>query len=206
MQDLYSLWRDFWKFTGIKNHTINWIDSPRIGDINFMIPLYLVLILSFIIFILKFRTLTRQSLIKALIFSSISAGILFAVRLDYTWFMNWQQDRKYLYSKSVYDRQTIVFPAPWPNIIAADIKNIVPPGKSVRLYVKDSIFRAELKYFLLPVEVSDSGSFITVYDDTIQFDPVRNTLAKDNQIIAANAVPIYKIDKVTLYLDRGQYK
>ncbi|HUJ16954.1 MAG TPA: hypothetical protein VL197_03090 [Nitrospirota bacterium] len=202
MQHWYSLWQNFWKFTEVENHYINWIDAPRVGDINFTIPLYLFLLVLFIVLLVRTRTMNRYSLIRAFTFSCIAAGVLFAVRMDYTWCMNWRLDQAYLYPKSIPERQALLLPEPWPHVIAAGIKEIIPPGRSVKIYSNNRFFSLALKYYLLPVEVSEKGSYIVVYDNAVLFDPARNTLRKENQVIATNAALIYKFDEVFIYQER----
>jgi hypothetical protein len=202
IQHACLLWQDFWEFSVIENHAINWIDAPRIGDIRFTVFLYLLLLVLFIAFVVGFRARDRYSLFRAFTFSCIAAGVLFAARMDYMWFMNWRLDQTYLYPKSIPERQALLLPEPWPHVIAAGIKEIIPPGRSVKIYSNNRFFSLALKYYLLPIEVSDRGSYIVVYDNAVLFDPARNTLRKENQLIATNAALIYKFDEVFMYRER----
>jgi hypothetical protein len=114
--------------------------------------------------------------------------------MDYTWFKVWVWDQNNLSSKSVYERQVILLPPPSPIIIASYIKETVQPIGAVRIYSNQNYFKLELKYYLLPVEVSDKGAWIVVYQDDIVFDAAYGTLTQEGQIIAENVRFVTKME------------
>jgi hypothetical protein len=218
---LSSSWEGFWTASTIKGTTINFIDTPFIGPIPFLIPLYLLLVLVAVaIFIVMTRDrphiqqiegslkknsrkghvdartrpqepnyrlpLKRQTVIKALLSASVAVATLFALRMDYGWYKLWQLDREVLSSRSLNERITL-FHGP-TYYFAEDLKRVVPPFEKVKIFTNDSYQEMVLRYYLLPIKVSENGNYIVVFRDNMVFDPSRNMLLKDGNVVEKNVI------------------
>ena len=188
---LTSWWQDFWQFHFDKT-VINFVETPQLGSLYFTIPLYAFLLLLFIIFINVLRPISKYVIIKAFIISCMIIGILFALRMDYTWFKTWQSDQYHLSSRSVYERQGIIMGI--GPVISSFLKETGHPPSAVRIYSNDHFFKEALTYYLLPVEVSDRGARVVVYDqDDIMFNQTNNTLTQKGHVIMENVLFVGKL-------------
>jgi hypothetical protein len=202
---------DFWTTSPIQGTTINFINTPFIGPMSFLIPLYLLLVfVAVAIFIAITRNhphiqhaddrsrpqesscrlpLKRQTVIKALLLASVTVATLFALRMDYGWYKLWQIDRGVLSSKSLNER--IAFLHGPVYYFAENIKSVVPPFAKVKIFTDDLYQKMVLRYYLLPIQVSEKGNYIVVFSNNMVFDPSRNMLLKDGTVVEENVIFIY---------------
>jgi hypothetical protein len=214
----------FWTANTIKKTTINYIDTPNIGTISFLIPLYVILFLvSLAILIVMIRAglktqhieeslkktshkghvdaqtrqrgpndrlpLKRQTVTRALLYGFVVIATLFALRMDYGWYKLWQLERKDLQSISL--NETIALFYGHTYYFAQELKRVVPSFEKVKIITNDSYQEMVLKYYLLPIQVSDNGNYIVVCSDAMDFDPSHNILLKDGNIVQKNVALIY---------------
>jgi hypothetical protein len=137
------------------------------------------------------RPVTRQSVVKSLLLSCVAAGALFAVRMDYTWYMQWRADRSSLGQRS-FDERISRVDGTGAYDFAQGLKKVIPPGATVRIYAgilegKAGILEGKVRYYLLPVKVSASAPYIAVFKDpAVSYDPVKKLLSREHEIVARN--------------------
>ena len=177
-------WREFWSVGYTKGTSVNFIGSPSSGRIPFMVQLYALLVFLTAGMLVMFRPVNRDSVLKSFVLSFIVVGMVFALRMDYTWYMMWRLDRASLSGKNLGERISLV-DATGAYDFAGEIRTIIPPGEKVRIY--GGAVATKLQYYLLPVKVSDKGRYIAVLKDSaITFDPVGRVLRRDDALIATH--------------------
>jgi hypothetical protein len=126
--------------------------------------------------------------------------------MDYGWFMQWRDDAAHFAPLSVTERIAALSQPYQPQYYVAKVKKILPPGNTIRVYSGDTELLFNLRYYLLPVEVSDHGDYIMVYGDNIEFDPRYNILTRKNEVIADSIGLVAQMDQVYLYRARETHK
>jgi hypothetical protein len=177
-------WGEFWNVPFASSTTVNFIETPLIADYPFLAPLYvLLLIIAFCMVALR-RPLTRRSVVKALLLSCVAAGALFAVRMDYAWYMQWRADRSSLGQRSLHERISRA-DGTGAYDFAEGLKKVVPPGSTIKIYA--GILEGKVRYYLLPVKVSETAPYIAVFKDpAVSYDPIKKLLSRDHEIVARN--------------------
>jgi hypothetical protein len=184
---------------------VNFIDSPFVGSISFLALVYLFLILAAACVIVVLRPVNAGNIMKAVVISFVAAGMLFALRMDYTWYMMWRLDSASLSHKSLDERVSLV-DGTGAYAFAEEVKKIIPSGENVRIYGGD--VAVKLKYYLLPLKVSDSGKYIAVCKGSmLTYDPSRKVLRGVDAVIA-NDVSLIKVfrEDFSLYRIDGAVK
>ena len=178
-------WGEFWNVPFARATTVNFVQTPLIGDYSFLAPLYVLLLLVALWLIALRRPVRAASITNALILACVVGGILFALRMDYTWYMQWRADRASLGPGSVDERISRV-EGTGAYDFARGVKKNIPAGGTVRIFA--GVLTGKVKYYLLPVKVSEGAPFIAVYKDpAISFDPAQKTLKRDDVVVATGA-------------------
>jgi hypothetical protein len=139
------------------------------------------------------RPLTRQSVVKSLLLSCVAAGALFAVRMDYAWYMQWRADRSSLGQRSFNERISLA-DGTGAYDFAQGLKKVIPRGSTVKIYA--GILEGKVRYYLLPVKVSESAPYIAVFrDPAVYYDPIKKLLSRDHEIMARNIVVVTALGK-----------
>jgi hypothetical protein len=187
-------WREFWNASYAKATSVNFIDSPFVGNISLLTLLYVFLILFVVCMIVVLRPVNASTIMKSVVVSFIAAGMLFALRMDYTWYMMWRLDSASLSHKSLDERVSLV-DGTGAYAFAEEVKKIIPPGENVRIYGGD--VAVKLKYYLLPLKVSDNGKYIAVCKGSaLTYDPAGKVLRGVDAVIANNVslIKVFKED------------
>lgn len=183
----------FWDVSSIRGTTINFVDTPVIGSVSFLIPLYilLALIAAAIFFIVRRnRAQVRGNAVaRALIPAFAAAALLFAIRMDYGWYKMWQLDRKGPPPGSLDEGIAEDLRTAYSFVL--DFKKTVPPAEKIRILTDDMYDRMVLKYYLLPVKVSGAANYIVVFSDNhVVFDPAGKILVQDGIVVEKNVALI----------------
>ena len=193
-------WGEFWSVPFARSTTVNFIDTPLIGDYSFLAPLYVLLLVLALCMVAFQRPVTRQSVVKSLLFSCVAAGAIFAVRMDYTWYMQWRADRASLGHRS-FDEQISRVDGTGAYDFAQGLKKIIPLGATVKIYAgtlegKAGILEGKVRYFLLPLKVSETAPYIAVFKDpAISYDPDKKLLLRDHEIVARDIEVVTAVGK-----------
>jgi hypothetical protein len=186
-------WGEFWSVPFTSSTTVNFVDTPLIGDYPFLAPLYILLLVIVVCMVALLRPVSRRSVVKALLLSCVAAGALFAVRMDYTWYMQWRADRSSLGQRS-FDERISRVDGTGSYDFAQGLKKVIPPGATVRIYA--GILEGKVRYYLLPVKVSARAPYIAVFKDpAVSHDPVKKLLERNHEIVARNVQLITAIGK-----------
>ena len=194
---LYQLigvyWGEFWNVPFASSTTVNFIETPLIGDYSFLAPLYvLLLVIAFFMVVLR-RPLSRRSVVESLLLSCVVAGALFAVRMDYAWYMQWRADRSSLGQRS-FDERISRADGTGAYDFSQGLKKVLPPGSTIRVYA--GILEGKVRYYLLPVKVSETAPYIAVFrDPAISYDPIKKSLSRDHEIVARNIEVVMAVGK-----------
>lgn len=195
------IWREFWRVDYLTPHTINYIDRLNVKNISFMTCLYFVMILLTICFFLFLKPFQPGNLLKSFLLAGTIAGVLFAARMDYTWLMWWEKDISVLSHLSTADKFALIEA---DNVygFADEVKKLVPPGERVRLFTDEeddqnrgyketeffvvkTYYVGKIKYHLLPLKLSEKGSYIAVFRSTrVIFNPSDDSLRRNGTLIA----------------------
>ncbi|HSA78160.1 MAG TPA: hypothetical protein VLG72_04800 [Nitrospirota bacterium] len=193
LQLLGVYWGKFWSVPFTSSTTVNFVDTPLIGDYPFLAPLYILLLVIVACLVALLRPVTRKSVVKSVILSCVAAGALFAVRMDYTWYMQWRADRSSLGQRS-FDERISRVDGTGAYDFAQGLKKVIPPDATVRIYA--GILEGKVKYYLLPVKVSARAPYIAVFKDpAVSHDPVKKLLERNHEIVARNVQLIIAIGK-----------
>jgi hypothetical protein len=198
-----NYWKRFWEVKYLTPGSVNSVYLPLTGKIPFLKLLYILLFVLTAGMVILFRPINVTSFIKSFTLSCVVVGTLFAIRMDYNWYRHWR-DRAVLSHRSLDERISLLGNGN-AYYLADSLKKIIYPGEKVRVYIgeksADIGFMRQLKYYLLPVKVSDMGRYILVFkDDNISFDPSGNRLFKNNEAIARDVVLVSNIDRdIILY-------
>ncbi len=186
-------WGEFWSVPFTSSTTVNFVDTPLIGDYPFLAPLYIFLLVIVVFMVALLRPITRQSVVKSLLLSCVAAGALFAVRMDYTWYMQWRADLSSLGQRS-FDERISRVDGTGAYDFAQGLKKVLPPDATVRIYA--GILEGKVKYYLLPVKVSARAQYIAVFKDpAVSHDPVKKLLERNHEIVARNVQLITAVGK-----------
>ncbi|MGO9013541.1 MAG: hypothetical protein ACLQF0_01050 [Dissulfurispiraceae bacterium] len=178
----------FWNVSSIKGTTINFIDTPVIGTASFLIPLYIFLFaIAAVMFLMMSRNhlqVKRHAVVRALLLAFVTAAVLFAARMDYGWYKMWQLDSKNpqgsLDESIAMDLRTV-------NSFVEAFKKAVPLSEKVAIITDDSYDRMVLKYYLLPIRISEDANDIIVFSNRhVVFDTGRNALLEDGNVVENN--------------------
>ncbi len=192
-----SVWRTFWDVSGVKGTTINFIDTPVIGTVSFLIPLYIFLFAIAGVLLLLIRRnrsqVKKYAFARALLLVFVTAAMSFALRMDYGWYKIWQTDRKSLSPGSLDERITFI---QWPVYsFAQKLKKTMPSVKKVKIYTDDLYGDIVLKYYLLPVTISENANYIIIFSHkSIVFDTTRNALLENGNIVEKNVALLVAYD------------
>ena len=193
VQLLKIFWSDFWDVRFAGATTVNFVSTPLIAEYSFLAPLYVLLLLVVLYTLALRRPVRAASTMKALILACVAAGTLFALRMDYTWYMQWRADRSSLGGGGVDERISRV-EGTGAFDFARGVKKIIPAGDTVRIYA--GVLGGKVKYYLLPIKVSASAPYIAVYKDpAVSFDPALKVLSRENIIVANNAELLMTLGK-----------
>ncbi len=120
--------------------------------------------------------------------------------MDYNWYMQWLRDQKFLAHKSLGERISMLGRGE-AYYAAAILNKTVPSGEKVKILTGEDYFKTIIKYYLLPLKVSEQGRYILVYkDDAISFDQARGILQKNNEVVERNVSLIAIIGRgISLY-------
>src|SRR5512143_184875 len=193
-------WGEFWSVPLASSTTVNFVETPRIGNYSFLASLYVLLVIFALGMIVLRRPVTRHSVVTSLLLSCVAAGALFAARMDYTWYMQWRADRSSLGQRSCNERISRV-DGTGAYDFAQGLKKVIPPGATVRVYAgllegKAGILEGKVRYYLLPVKVSETAPYIAVFKDpAVSYDPVNKLLQRDHEIVARNIELIMALGK-----------
>jgi len=193
-------WGAFWSVPFASPTTVNFMRTPLIGDYSFVAPLYVLLLVAALCMVAFRGPVTRQSVVKSLLLSFVAAGALFAVRMDYSWYMQWRADRSSLGGRS-FDERMSRMDGTGAYDFAQGLKKIVPPGATVRIYAgtlegRAGILEGKVKYYLLPVKVSETARYIAVFKDpAVSYDPIKKILSRDHEIVARDVEVITALGK-----------
>jgi hypothetical protein len=186
-------WADFWEVAYIKSATINFIESPHIGNIPFMNVLIGIFLFLLIFMLIWLRSLNTHSLLRYTSISFLVVGFFFSARMDYGWYMTWRLDKQYLSKKHLDERISIV-EGTGAYEFAKAIKNIVPANEKLRVYGGN--LSEKIKYYLLPLRVSDDSKYVAVYKDRlVSFDSFDKTLKINSTVIARNVTLVRAFQK-----------
>lgn len=202
---LKSYWRQFWRASYITGTTINSVNAPLIGKSSFLKTLYILLSIMIAGMVVFFRPANIAFFMKSVALFLAFAGIIFSVRMDYNWYMQWLRDQRFLAHKSLGERiSTLGRGEAYYTAVA--LNKTIPPGERVRIYSGEDYFRTIIKYYLLPLKVSERGRYILVYkDDTISFDQYRGILQKNNEVMERDVSLIVTLGKgISLYRTMGR--
>lgn len=183
----------FWDVSSIRGTTINFIDTPVIGGVPFLIPLYVLLaLITAVIFLIARRNRAQvggYAVARALIPAFAAAALLFALRMDYGWYKMWQLDRKGPPPGSLDRGMAEDLRTAYAFVL--DFKKTLPTSEKVRILTDDMYDRMVLKYYLLPIKVSGAANCIVVFSDNhVVFDPARNILLEDGTVVEKNVAPV----------------
>jgi hypothetical protein len=177
-------WGEFWSVPFASSTTVNFIETPLIGDYSFMAPLYVLLLIIAICMVVLQRRLTKQSVVKSLVMSCLVAGVLFAVRMDYAWYLQWRADRSSLGHGSFNERVSKA-DGTGAYDFAESLKKVIPHGSTIK--IDAGILESKVRYYLLPVKVSETAPYIAVFrDPAVSYDPVKKVLSRNHEIVARN--------------------
>jgi hypothetical protein len=177
-------WGEFWSVPFASSTTVNFIETPLIGDYSFLAPLYVLLLVTAFCMVALQRPLTGRSVVKALLLSCVAAGALFAVRMDYAWYMQWRADRSSLGQRS-FDERISAADGTGAYDFAQGLKKVIPLDSTVKIYA--GILEGKIRYYLLPVKVSETAPYIAVFrDPAVSYDPIKKLLSRDHEIVARN--------------------
>lgn len=175
-------WMEFWNAGYARAATVNFIDTPFVGELSFVALLYIFIVLSTVCMIAALRTVNVTALRKALITSFILAGILFALRMDYGWYTMWRLDRSTL-SRRSYEERVALVDATGSYEFAGMVRKLIPPDASVR--IECGTLAEKIKYYLLPLKTSDRGRYVIVCDDSgVAYDPGEKVLRRGEVVVA----------------------
>ncbi len=184
-QLLRIYWGELWTVQYADATTVNSVSTPLFGDSSFLKPLYVIALLLALALIALSRPVSGHSVVKYMMLSFVVAGFLFALRMDYTWYIQWRADDSSMGQGSLDERISRV-EGTGTYDFALELKKIVPPGAEVRIYAGE--FGEKLKYYLLPLKVSERAPYIAVYKDpAVSFDPQRRVLVRNNEVLSNSA-------------------
>lgn len=198
-----NYWKSFWKVKYLTPGFVNSVYPPLTGKIPFLKLLYILLFVLTAGMVILFRPINFTSVIKSFTLSCIVVGTLFAIRMDYNWYRHWR-DRA-IFSQKRIDERIRLLGNGNAYYLADSLKEMIHQGEKVRVYIgeksADIGFIRQLKYYLLPVKVSDRGRYILVFkDNNISFDPSGNRLFKNDKVIEKDVVLISNIaEDIILY-------
>jgi hypothetical protein len=185
-------WGGFWEPDEIDGSTINSVTTPFVGPLSFMTVLYfLVAVVSVAVVLRSYSkgAFRLESALRAVIVSFVVAGVAFTVRMDYNWLKVWQDDFTTLGGREVTERVPLVFEGFADFFEFMDfLRDTVPRGGSLRPAAKPphDIFAALARYYLFPVDTSESAEYLWVYHDAdVSYDEADGTLKRGDKTLAA---------------------
>jgi hypothetical protein len=166
---------------------------PFVGEVSLLSLLYIFILLSMICTLAALRAVNVAALRKALIISFVLAGILFALRMDYGWYWMWRLDRSTL-SHRIYEERVELVDATGTYEFASMIRSLIPPDSSVR--VECGPLAEKIKYYLLPLMVSERGRYVIVCGDSgVTYDPNEKVLRRAEAVVAPHAIFMQSLRK-----------
>lgn len=183
----------FWNSSYAEAATVNFIDMPFVGGLSFLALLYIFIVLSTVCMIAAVRAVNVTALRKALIVSFILAGIIFALRMDYGWYTMWRLDKSAL-SRRSYEEKIMLVDATGAYEFARMVTKLIPSDASVR--VECGTLAEKVKYYLLPLKVSDRGRYVIVCSDSgVAYDPGEQVLKRGKAVVADHAFLMQSLRK-----------
>ena len=180
------LWAEFWNASYAKATTVNFIDMPFVGKLSFLALLYACVVLAMACAVIAFGAVNVIALRKAMIISFILAGMLFALRMDYGWYVMWRLDRSTLSHRNYEERVSLV-DATGTYEFAGMVRKSIPPDASVRIECGN--LTEKMKYYLLPLKESARGRYIIICGDSgITYDPGGKALKRGEAVFADHAL------------------
>lgn len=193
VQSVGILWMQFWNSSYAEAATVNFIDMPFVGGLSFLALLYIFIVLSTVCMIAAVRAVNVTALRKALIVSFILAGIIFALRMDYGWYTMWRLDKSAL-SRRSYEEKIMLVDATGAYEFARMVTKLIPSDASVR--VECGTLAEKVKYYLLPLKVSDRGRYVIVCSDSgVAYDPGEQVLKRGKAVVADHAFLMQSLRK-----------
>ncbi len=178
------LWEEFWRPDFITGATVGFVTTPSAGPLGFLSILYILMAVLFTAILIIWRTRGgsewRKDVTKAVVVVIASAGILFALRMDYNWLVIWRDDLKTLTPVGVDERLRIVYNHNFDSFLdfISFVKESVPPGQAVRPATLgyDTPLAAIARYYMLPLEHSASARYLWSYGEVLYTDPATSAL------------------------------
>lgn len=193
IQSALIRWMEFWNASYAKATTVNFIDMPFIGELSFLALLYIFIAFSMACTITALRAVNMTALRKALIISFILAGTLFALRMDYGWYVMWRLDRSTL-SQRNYEERVVLVDATGTYEFAAVVRKLIPTDASVR--IECGTLAEKMKYYLLPLKASDRSRYVIVCSDSgVVYDPGEKVLKRREAVVADHAFLMQSLRK-----------
>jgi len=190
------LWGEFWTPDFITGQTIGFVTAPEAGGLGFISMLYILIGLAFISALILYRLrghgLSRSRVTGALVIIFLFASLLFTLRMDYNWLSIFRYDVETLSPVGVQKRIDLVNNRdlePFFDFIRF-VKGSVPAGMSIRpaTIVDNSPLAAIARYYLLPLDNSDTAGFLWSYGEDLRIDPDSGALYDGKgTLIAARA-------------------
>ena len=199
---LGATWSRFWEPRTVNGAMINSIKDPIAGKLPMMELLYIIIGAVFIISLgaifVRRKPLTAVALLKATLIALTAASLLFAVRMDYKWLMQWRQDSATLSAGD--DKRIFLMNAQYMedylNFLEF-VKETVPEGarvRSARSELTDNLKLA--RYRLLPTGSGTGANYIWTYRHRgVYFNLETNTLMDGFKVVARNVVPLAEYAK-----------
>jgi hypothetical protein len=208
---VYNPWLAFLKPYYVNLNSINWIETPSIGLRSFLEYLYVCFLILAVCFAIFMKPRNFGAVMKSIVLSFTTVGIVFALRMDYNWWMELKKDVTLL-EKSFDHRMRVIFDERVPALLnpedtllesgsslyytAKILKRIIPPDEKVRIYAGEEHSELKLKYYLLPILVSRNGNYVIVYhDENIVFDPSKKALKRNGKMIGRNVSLVVAFSK-----------
>lgn len=174
-------------FTREEVERLGWINTnnvkaPMFGKMTMPLLLYLS---AFIIYI-SVRLINRNFTIKkAVILSLTSIVFIFALRMDYNWFMIFKKDLNTLSDKDITEKISMLSQSDFYNFILF-IKKTIPENKTIKPFAKsDRSDYVRGKYYLLPIKTSDEAEYIWIYNKKYNFDQSTHTLTSGETTVSS---------------------
>lgn len=150
------------------------VRTPIMGRMTIPVVLYVFALIIFASIILLKRKLI---IYRAFIISFVSIGFIYALRMDYNWFMLLKKDIFTFSGKNITEIINILEGNDFFKFILF-VKNNIPEDKTIRPVIEstEDYFIVKGKYYLLPIKTSNKAEFIWLYNREYNFDETTNTL------------------------------
>jgi len=175
--------KNFMQVSDIKGSTINYIYSPSFGRASMMSVFYILFFIIFLCLVLIFWWSRKKLSFKLpFIISGIIIALLFVARMDYKWFFVWLNDTNRIEDAARAERVSLLKGASFGRL-ADKLKQIVPEGEKVKIIADEDLFRLRMRYFLLPLLVSDSGKYVLVDDRSTHYVSSKKVILRGGSVV-----------------------